>query len=159
MLREYSQLPGCAKTEKATSSARLCLLASLGLGIVGLPRHGAENPRGAGLGLPPRAQGAPSAPSPGPGRGRALRACRELRRGPGPVWRPRGCGNGRVGAARGKPGGGWSRARGSPGRGIAPERRHRWAPKRGAGCGEGAGRGDRPFFGARLASGRREGSL
>lgn len=45
MLREYSQLPGCAKTEKATSSARLCLLASLGLGIVGLPRHGAVNPR------------------------------------------------------------------------------------------------------------------
>lgn len=67
MLREYSQLPGCAKTEKATSSAKLCLLASLGLGIVGLPRHGAVNPRGAGLGLPPRAQGAPSGPLRGRG--------------------------------------------------------------------------------------------
>lgn len=89
MLSEYSQLLGCAKTEKATSSARLCLLASLGLGIVGLPRHRAVNPRGAGLGLPPRAPAAPSGPSPGPGRGRAPRACRELRRGPGPVWRPR----------------------------------------------------------------------
>lgn len=58
MRSEYSQLLAYARTEKATSRARLCLLASLGLGAVGLPRHRAcESERSRAGGCLPLSRG------------------------------------------------------------------------------------------------------